>query len=80
MSIDRLGNFIDNLCRVIESNPTEDQVLAMTRHLMSDLVSTDDWLPEQYALAHPDHYQQYLLFCDSLKRFSDVHDIKRILK
>ena len=39
---------------------------------MSDLVSTDDWLPEQYALAHPDHYQQYLLFCDSFKRFSIV--------
>ena len=38
----------------------------------SALVGTDDWLPDEYAKPHPDHYQQYLLHCDPLERFSVV--------
>ncbi|GAA1801014.1 cysteine dioxygenase [Nocardioides hankookensis] len=32
----------------------------------------DDWLPEEYTLPHPHHYQQYLLHADSGERFSIV--------
>lgn len=72
MSTDRLVSFIDKLSRAMESNPTEQQIVKETEHLMNDLVKADDWLPDRYAIAHPDYYQQYLLYCDGLKRFSIV--------
>jgi predicted metal-dependent enzyme (double-stranded beta helix superfamily) len=37
-----------------------------------DLVTNDDWLPEQFTVPHPTYYQQYLLHCDPLDRFSVV--------
>ncbi len=42
------------------------------RVLLRDLVRVDDWLPEPYARPHPEHYRQYLLYCDPLERFSVV--------
>jgi len=72
VSIDRLISFIGKLSRTIEGNPTEQQILKETEHLMNDLVNADDWLPDRYAIAHPDYYQQYLLYCDGLKRYSIV--------
>ena len=72
MSKGRLESFIAKLCRVIEGDVTEEKILQETKHLMGDLVSLDDWLPERYAIANPDYYQQYLLYCDGLKRFSVV--------
>ncbi len=72
MSIIRLGNFVNELGRVIKSNPAEPELLQEARNLMHELVSHDDWLPDQYAIAHPDTYQQYLLYCDEQKRFSVV--------
>jgi predicted metal-dependent enzyme (double-stranded beta helix superfamily) len=72
MSIDSLGSFVGKLCQVIEGHPTEEQILQETKYLMADLVSADDWLPDRYAIANLDYYQQYLLYCDGLKRFSIV--------
>ncbi len=40
--------------------------------LLRDLVAHDDWLPAQFAQAHPQFYQQYLLHCDPAERFSVV--------
>ena len=42
------------------------------RVLLAKLISTDDWLPAEAAVPHPGHYQQYLLHCDPLERFSVV--------
>ena len=67
MSIDSLGSFVGKLCQVIEGHPTEEQILQETKYLMADLVSTDDWLPDRYAMANPDYYQQYLLYCDGVQ-------------
>jgi predicted metal-dependent enzyme (double-stranded beta helix superfamily) len=39
---------------------------------LAALVKKDDWLPEEYTLPHPHHYQQYLLHADSGQRFSIV--------
>lgn len=36
------------------------------------LVAQDDWLPLAAAVPHPQHYQQYLLYCDPDERFSVV--------
>ncbi|HUN68431.1 MAG TPA: cysteine dioxygenase, partial [Burkholderiales bacterium] len=40
--------------------------------LLRDLVSHDDWLPDEYAASSPDSYRQYLLYCDPQERFSVV--------
>ena len=72
MPTDRLVRFIDKLSRVMNDAPTEQKIVKETEHLMSDLVKVDDWLPDRYAIAHPDFYQQYLLYCDGQKRFSIV--------
>src|SRR5690606_5612080 len=40
--------------------------------LMADLVSHDDWLPECCTVPDPNRYQQFLLHCDPLERFSLV--------
>lgn len=37
---------------------------------LSELLLDDRWLPQDCTLPHPDHYQQYLLHCDPLERFS----------
>src|SRR5690606_4205034 len=42
------------------------------RPLLADLVAVDDWLDEAFCKPHPQYYQQYLLHCDPLERFSVV--------
>lgn len=37
---------------------------------LSKLLLDDRWLPQECTLPHTDHYQQYLLHCDPLERFS----------
>lgn len=50
----------------------EAQLLERAAPLMRALVAQDDWLPPEMALAHPQHYQQHLLYGDPLDRFSLV--------
>lgn len=47
-------------------------LLEVASDLLGDLVAHDDWLPQEFAESHPDRYQQYLLHCDPLERFSVV--------
>lgn len=47
--------------------PQQDVGAALAR-----LVARDDWLPPAYAVPHPLHYQQYLLYADPAGRFSIV--------
>lgn len=68
----RLRKFITGLAEVIDNNKEEEIVLQNGRALLQELVSHDDWLPEEFAQPHPDHYQQYLLHADSRQRFSIV--------
>ncbi|MFC3677589.1 cysteine dioxygenase family protein [Ferrovibrio xuzhouensis] len=39
---------------------------------MKKLVSTADWLPDDYARVSESSYRQYLLYCDPFERFSVV--------
>jgi predicted metal-dependent enzyme (double-stranded beta helix superfamily) len=55
-----------------QSGNDEPVMLERGGQLLAALVSRDDWLPDECAQAHPDHYQQYLLYCDPLERFSVV--------
>lgn len=70
--IDRLRDFVALATRRAEQAGSvampDPGLLAAFR----DLVSHDDWLPADCAVPHAEHYQQYLLHCDPLERFSIV--------
>ena len=71
--IARLRKFVVEATRVIERYRGEEQAsVAVIETLLADLVAKDDWLPEEFAAPHPQHYRQYLLYGDPLDRLSVV--------
>lgn len=69
----RFRSFVAEFTRLIEcAGSDEARLLDEGGTLLATLVSHDDWLPEECAQPHPQHYQQYLLHCDPLERFSVV--------
>ena len=69
----RFRQFIADFTRLAERSAHDET--AMLEHggkLLASLVGTDDWLPDACAQPHPQYYQQYLLYCDPLERFSVV--------
>lgn len=72
-NIRRLRDFILSFTQLVEqADQDEEYVLANGKVLLSELISNDDWLPEEFARPNPEQYQQYLLYCDPLERFSVV--------
>ncbi|MDO7896219.1 cysteine dioxygenase [Pseudomonas citrulli] len=69
---ERLRAFIGALAELIDSNPREGDLLHRGGKLLGQLVSHDDWLPEEFARPDTERYQQYLLHADSRQRFSVV--------
>ena len=67
-----LRRFVTDFAGLLASAPDEARLLEQGSALLKTLVTTDDWLPDAYAQADPNRYQQYLLHCDSLERFSIV--------
>ncbi len=68
--VERLRRFIATATRL-----ASPQALEQTPELaaaFADLVGHDDWLPDACTAPHPQFYQQYLLHCDPLERFSLV--------
>ena len=72
LRLERLRHFIDRLATVLDEQPDEAALLDRGQALLADLVSHDDWLPEDLAQPDPERYRQYLLHCDSRQRFSVV--------
>lgn len=71
MTAPRLRHFVQHMTRVVENDgANEPALLQQGQHLLMDLITHDDWLPEAFAQPHPDKYQQYLLYCDPFERFS----------
>jgi len=68
----RLRHFIDRLAALLDQQPDEPALLDRGQQLLAELVSHDDWLPDDLAQPDPQRYQQYLLHCDSRQRFSVV--------
>lgn len=68
----RLRHFIDQLAALLDQQPDEATLLDAGQGLLAELVAHDDWLPDDLAQPDPQHYQQYLLHCDSRQRFSVV--------
>lgn len=71
--ITRLRGFVQLFTKLIDvSADDEERILKNGKVLLSELIEHDDWLPEQFAMPSPERYQQYLLYCDPLERFSIV--------
>ena len=70
--VERLRQFVADFTRLIDTGPEEPRVLDRGAALLAALVASDDWLPEAYAVPDPERYQQFLLHCDPLERFSVV--------
>ncbi|MGA8862322.1 MAG: hypothetical protein WBM09_08790 [Gallionella sp.] len=72
-NIARLRYFIQSFTRLIERHrDDEERIFADGEKLLSALIGHDDWLPDEFAQPSPERYQQYLLYCDPLERFSIV--------
>jgi 3-mercaptopropionate dioxygenase len=71
MNTRRFRDFVQDFTAFVErSGGDEARVFKEGRQLLADLIAHDDWLPEAFARADPDRYQQFLLHCDPLERFS----------
>ncbi|MFZ5558184.1 MAG: cysteine dioxygenase [Pseudomonadota bacterium] len=69
----RFRDFIRDMTVLVESaGGDEARILAEGKRLLGDLIRHDDWLPEEFAMPDPERYQQFLLYCDPLERFSVV--------
>jgi predicted metal-dependent enzyme (double-stranded beta helix superfamily) len=69
----RLREFIRQMALLTSRAGTDEPaILAKGRELLLDLIRYDDWLPEAFAKPDSRYYQQYLLYCDPLERFSVV--------
>lgn len=72
-SIARLRNFVHAFTLLVtQSGNDEERIFTEGKALLSELISHDDWLPDAFAQPNPERYQQYLLHCDPLERFSVV--------
>lgn len=70
--VEKLRQFIQDLDALHREFADETALLDAVAVRLAALVKKDDWLPEEYTLPHPHHYQQYLLHVDSGQRFSIV--------
>jgi predicted metal-dependent enzyme (double-stranded beta helix superfamily) len=69
----RFRYFVAEFTRLIgQDGDNEQRMLDHGGKLLAALISHDDWLPDACAQPHPQFYQQYLLHCDPLERFSVV--------
>ncbi|GAB3629994.1 3-mercaptopropionate dioxygenase [Pandoraea terrae] len=69
----QFNRFVRDFTQLVDNFPgDETQILSKGRELLVEIVRRDDWLPEEYAQAHPQYYQQYLLHADPADRFSVV--------
>ena len=72
-NIARLREFIQSFTNLIgETGLDEKRIFVDGERLLSELIRHDDWLPDAFARPHPERYQQYLLYCDPIERFSVV--------
>jgi len=65
-----LRRFVVFMTELVGRTNDEATLMAECHGALSALLADDRWLPDDCAAPHPDHYQQYLLHCDPLERFS----------
>jgi predicted metal-dependent enzyme (double-stranded beta helix superfamily) len=67
-----LREFVSTATQVLGHTREEGAILTALKPAFAGLIAQDDWLPSSFAQPHPNYYQQYLLHCDPLERFSVV--------
>ncbi|OZI37928.1 cysteine dioxygenase [Bordetella genomosp. 10] len=79
MGLQRLYHFVTTVTQAYDDCPAdweaakrETLLMPKVRSALAELIRQDDWLPEACAQPHPAYYQQHLLHCDPLERFSLV--------
>ena len=72
MTDGKLLSFVKSFTQLLEKNPSEEIIFTKGKALLENLISMDDWLPEEFTKPHPQYYQQYLLYADPFDRFSVV--------
>jgi predicted metal-dependent enzyme (double-stranded beta helix superfamily) len=72
MAIRKLRQFVGQIAELVEANTREADLIQRGSHALRELIQVDDWLPDAYAQASPDRYQQFLLYADARQRFSVV--------
>lgn len=71
--IARFREFVQSFTDLMgQIDNSESRIFIDGKLLLDELIRHDDWLPDIFAQPHPQRYQQYLLFCDPLERFSVV--------
>ena len=65
-----LRAFVVFMTELVGRSRDEASLIEDCRGALSELLRDDRWLPHDCTLPHADHYQQYLLHCDPLERFS----------
>lgn len=69
----RLRAFVQSFTRLVtEVDNDEERIFVDGKALLADLIGHDDWLPDRFAEPNPERYQQFLLHCDPMERFSVV--------
>jgi predicted metal-dependent enzyme (double-stranded beta helix superfamily) len=75
LTIDRLRRFIGDMTSLVGGawqDKDEAAIVEVGQKLLGELVSHDDWLPEQSAKVPTHGYAQNLLWCDPFERFCVV--------
>lgn len=67
-----LREFVTRTAALVQQHADEATLLAALKPELAALVARDDWLPDELAAPHPEHYRQYLLHADAGGRFSVV--------
>jgi 3-mercaptopropionate dioxygenase len=67
-----LQRFVTEMNELLATAREEIDLLPKVGASMRSLIDRDDWLEPALAQAHPEHYQQYLLYADPDDRFSVV--------
>jgi predicted metal-dependent enzyme (double-stranded beta helix superfamily) len=71
--LSRFRRFVQSMTRLVETaGADEDRIFTEGQPLLEELVAHDDWLPDAFAQPDAGRYQQHLLWCDPLERFSVV--------
>ncbi|MFB9126829.1 cysteine dioxygenase [Paraburkholderia dipogonis] len=69
---ERLRAFAGRIASLVDEAAPEAHLLEHGGAALRELIAHDDWLPDAFAQADPERYQQYLLYADARQRFSIV--------
>ncbi len=71
-NLERLRHFVRTATVLADQHGSAPMAGPVLQAALAELIAVDDWLPEACTVPHPQFYQQYLLHCDPLERFSLV--------